>query len=108
MSKQTLFRMNMVNTYENGRLTTNSRLGRGGSQKPPFAPNNEPHANECGCLKCRVITMTDEAIERELGELAADRDALAPTPGVLGNSRSKRSVSGPLLLPRGVLAGGEA
>jgi hypothetical protein len=102
MSKQKLV------TRSAGFLHTNAgRIGQSRTQ-PQIAPNNEPHADECGCLKCRVISMTDDAIERQLGELADERDGLAPTPGILGNSQSKRSVSGPLLLPRGVLAGGEA
>lgn len=102
MSKQKLITRSAGSLHINAGRIVQAR------SKPPFAPKDETHVNDCGCLKCRVITMTDEAIERQLGELASYGDALAPTPGVLGNSRSKRSVRGPLLLPRGVLAGGEA
>lgn len=101
MSKQKLF-------TTNGFLLTNaSRVGTGAPRaKPPMTPKDDPHVNDCGCLSCRIVSMADEAIERELGGKSdSGRNGLAPTPGILGNSKPKGKPGAPLMPMRGVLAG---
>lgn len=104
MSKQKLH-------YTRGYLINNGgRLGTSRT-KTPIEPKDEPHANDCGCLNCRLTAMADEAINRQLGgESDLVGNALPPSPGVLTNEgkRATANTGGPLLLPRGVLAGGEA
>lgn len=113
MSNQKLYRTRGMLLINTGRLGTPR-------SKPQIAPNNEPHADECGCVSCRLTAMADEAIDRHLGSEsdlvgnAFTREALAPPGGVLADKpqthgehkRVATNTRGPLLLPRGVLAGG--
>lgn len=105
MSKQKLV------TRSAGSLHINAgRIGQSLS-KSPFEQKDEPHANDCGCLTCHITGRVDEAIDRQLGgEANLVGNALPPSPGVLTNDGKRAMVNtkGPLLLPRGVLAGGEA
>lgn len=101
MSKQELFTMK-------GHLLTNASRVRTGTPraKPPIDPQDDLHANDCGCMRCRVTHKIDEAIDRQLSTKSDfGRNGLAPTPGVLGNTRSKGKAGGPLMPTRGVLAG---
>jgi hypothetical protein len=102
MSKQKLH-------YTRGYLLTNAgRLGTPRS-KPQIEPKDEPHANDCGCLTCHITGKVDDAIDRQLGsESDLVGNALPPSAGVLTNNGKRVTAKGPLLLPRGVLAGGDA
>jgi hypothetical protein len=103
MSKQKLV------TRSAGFLRTNAgRIGQSLS-KPSIKPQDEPHANGCGCLTCHITGRVDEALDRELGgEPDLVGNALPPSAGVLTNNGNRVTANGPLLLPRGVLAGGDA
>lgn len=88
-----------------GLVTNASRLRTGDTEKETV------HVNDCGCLSCRVTKKADAAIDRKLNiESAPAGEPLAPTPGIFNNNskqkrgESKRVASGPLMLPRGVLA----
>jgi hypothetical protein len=103
--------------YTRGYLINNGgRLGTART-KPQIEPKDEPHANDCGCLTCHITGKVDDAIDRQLGsESDLVGNALPPPPGVLADNpqtdgerkRVNVNTAGPLLLPRGVFARGEA
>jgi hypothetical protein len=104
MSKRKLF------TTKGYLLTNASRLrGAPTRTKTPIEPKDDLHANDCGCLRCRVTHRVDDALDGQLGKQSTPApvgNALPPSQGVF-NKRPKgnKSRTGPLMLPRGVLAG---